>query len=51
MKWALPFEHFLPGKLIVGIVDVDDVVHVTLAELVLMPAPTCLVNQALKTNN
>ncbi|KAH3721130.1 hypothetical protein DPMN_064047 [Dreissena polymorpha] len=37
---SLPFEHLLPGLLVVGIVDVDDVGHVILTYIILLPAPT-----------
>lgn len=39
MQRSLPFEHFSPGQLVVGIVYLDDVVHVPLAELIISPAP------------
>ena len=35
----LPHEHLLPGCLVVDVVDADDVGHVLLAEVVVLPPP------------
>uniref|UniRef100_A0A2M4B7F0 Putative secreted protein n=1 Tax=Anopheles triannulatus TaxID=58253 RepID=A0A2M4B7F0_9DIPT len=35
----LPLQHFLPSLLVVGVVYLDDVVHILRGNIVLFPAP------------
>ena len=36
---GLPFEDLLPGLFVVPVVDLDDVGHVLLPQVILLPAP------------
>ena len=38
---GFPLEDLPPGLFVVGVVDVDDVVHVPLTQVVILPPPPC----------